>query len=130
MTIYIVLGVPISKLQYVGQSNNFRARVNGQKSDFRFYAAAKINKMDNKLPYDHLISHIIDYFHVCIVDMIHVGNNTKSQHEELLNRKESKWIWDLGSITLLLLLWSPSITDDDDFLFNVETQHEDEESMC
>ena len=31
-----------------------------------------------------------------------------------------------------LLLWSPSITDDDDFLFNVEsmTQHEEEESMC
>ena len=23
-----------------------------------------------------------------------------------------------------LLLWSPSITDDDDFLFNVETQHD------
>ena len=30
-----------------------------------------------------------------------------------------------------LLLWSPSIPDDDDFLFNVEniTQHEEEESM-
>ena len=25
---------------------------------------------------------------------------------------------------------SPSITDDDGFLFNVETQHEEEESMC
>ena len=33
---------------------------------------------------------------------------------------------------LLLLIWSPSITDDDDFLINVEnmTQHEEEESMC
>ena len=30
----------------------------------------------------------------------------------------------------LLLLWSPSITDDDNFLFNVKTQHEEEESMC
>ena len=29
-----------------------------------------------------------------------------------------------------LLLLSPFITDDDDFLFNVETQHEVEESMC
>ena len=30
------------------------------------------------------------------------------------------------------VLWSPSITDDDDFPFNVEnmTQHEEEESMC
>ena len=36
------------------------------------------------------------------------------------------------AILLLLLLWSPSIADDDDFLFNVGnmTQHEEEESMC
>ena len=37
-----------------------------------------------------------------------------------------------GEFLLLLLLWSPSIADDDDFLFNVGnmTQHEEEESMC
>ena len=73
--------------------------MNGHKSDFRLYAAGKINKMDNKLLHDHLISHNIDYLHVCIVDMIHVGNNTESQLEELLGRKECKLIWDLGSIT-------------------------------
>ena len=73
--------------------------MNGQKSDFRLYAAGKINKMDNKLLYDHLISHKIDYFHVCIVDINHVGNNTEFQLYELLNRKERKLIWDLGSIT-------------------------------
>ena len=73
--------------------------MNGHKSDFRLYAAGKINKMDNKLQYDHLISHDIDYFHVCIVGMIHVGNNTESHLEELLSRKERKWIWDLGSMT-------------------------------
>ena len=33
------------------------------------------------------------------VDMIYVGNNTESQPNELLGRKERKWIWDLGSIT-------------------------------
>ena len=74
--IIYVISCPICNLQYVGQSNNFRARMNGHKSDFRLYAAAMINKMDNKLIYDHLICHDIDYFHVCIVDMIHVGNNT------------------------------------------------------
>ena len=73
--------------------------MNGHKSDFRHYAAIKINKMDNKLLYDHLISHNIDYFHVYIVDLIHIGNNTESQLEELLSRKERKWIWDLGSIS-------------------------------
>ena len=76
-----------------------RARTNGHKSDFRHYAAGKINKMDNKLLCDHLICHNIDYFHVCIVDMIHVSNNIESQLEELLSKKERKWIWDLGSVT-------------------------------
>ena len=61
--------------------------MNGHKSDFRLYAVGKINKMDNKLLYDHLILHNIYYFHVCIVDMIHVGNNTESQLEERLIRK-------------------------------------------
>ena len=49
--------------------------------------------------YYHLICHNIDYFHVSIVDMIRVGNNTESQLDELLSRKERKWIWDLCSIT-------------------------------
>ena len=66
-------------------------------SDQRAYYL--INKMDNKLLYDHLICHDIDYFHVSIVDMIRIGNNTESQLDELLSRKERKWIWDLCSIT-------------------------------
>ena len=73
--------------------------MNGHKSDFRLYTAGKINKMDNKFLYDHLICHDIDYFHVRIVDMIHVGNNTESQLDDILCRKERKWIWDLCSIT-------------------------------
>ena len=68
------------------------------KSDFRLYAAGKTNKMDNKLLFDRLISHCIDFFHVCIVNMINVDNNTESQLEELLGRKERNWIWDLDSI--------------------------------
>ena len=73
--------------------------MNGHKRYFRLYTAGKINKMVNKLLYDHLICHDIDYFHVSIVDMIHVGNNTESKLEELLSRKERKWIWGLGFIT-------------------------------
>ena len=85
--IIYVISCPICNLQYVGQSNNFRARMYGHKSDFRLYGAGKINKMDNKLLYDHLICHDVDYFHVSIVDMIHVGNNTESELDELLSRK-------------------------------------------
>ena len=96
--IIYVISCPICNLQYVGQSNNLSARMNGHKSEFRLYAAGMINKMDNKLLYDHLICHDIDYFHLSIVDMIHVCNNTESQLDELLCRKERKWIWDLCSI--------------------------------
>ena len=53
--IYII-SCPICDQQYVGQSNNLRARMNGHKSNFRLYAACKINKMDNEHLYDHLIS--------------------------------------------------------------------------
>ena len=60
--------------------------------------------MDNKLLYDHLICHNIDYFHVSIVDMIQVGNNTESQLDELLSRKERKWIWDLCSIIIIIII--------------------------
>ena len=74
----------------MGQSNNYTARMNGHKSDFRLYAAGKINKMDNKLLYDQLICHNIDYINVSIVDMIQVGNNTESQLDALLSRKERK----------------------------------------
>ena len=81
--------------------------MNGHKSDFRLYAAGKINKTENKLLCDHLICQHIVYFHVSIVDMIHIGNNTESQLEEHPSRKERKWIWDLGSIT-------PYVLDPDD----------------
>ena len=77
--IIYVISCPICKLQYVGQSNNFRARMNGQKSDFRLYAAGKINMILYHHPINP-INHKIDYFHMCIVDMIHVGNNAESHH--------------------------------------------------
>ena len=61
--------------------------------------------MDNGLLCDHLICHDIDYIHVCIVDMIHVGNNTESHVEELLSKGERKLIWELRSITPYGLNW-------------------------
>ena len=60
------------------------------------YAAGKINKISFYMMFE---SAMTDYIHVCIVDMIHVGNNTESQLEELLSRKERKWIRELGSIS-------------------------------
>ena len=51
------------------------AGMNGHKSDFRLYSAGKINKMDNKLLYDHLIYNDIEHLQVCIADLIRVENN-------------------------------------------------------
>ena len=73
--------------------------MNGHISDFRHYSAGRINKMDSKVLYDHLIHLNMDYFQVCIVDVIHVGNDNENQLQELNNRKVRKWIWDLDSVT-------------------------------
>ena len=52
-----VIFFPSCKLHYVGQSNNFRACMNGHKSDFQLYAAGKMKKIDNKPLHDHLSYH-------------------------------------------------------------------------
>ena len=82
----------------MGQFNKFKARMNGHKSEFRFYADGKINKMENMFLYDQLIYHYMNCFQVCIVDLIRVGNNNEHQLIELLSRNERKLFWDLGSI--------------------------------
>ena len=59
-------------------------------------------------------------------------------HERLLEKLEAVGItgkilnWIGNFLHCSFLPWSPSIMDDDDFLFNVGnmTQHEEEESMC
>ena len=61
--------------------------MNGHKIDFRLYAVRKINMIDGELPCDHLFYHDIDYFQLCIVDMIPVGNNAKVQLEETFAEK-------------------------------------------
>ena len=59
----------------------------------------RLIRWKKKLLYDHQIYHDIDYLQVCIVNKTRVDNNNEQQLEELLNRKECKLIWKLGSIT-------------------------------
>ena len=56
-----VILCPICVQQYASQSNNVMARMNGHKSNFRLYVAGKLNKMDNKDLYDHLLRNNIDH---------------------------------------------------------------------
>lgn len=63
--------------------------MNGHKSDFCLYTAGKVTKIDNKLLYDHLIHHNLDYSHVQNVDTLHVAKSSRKQLQ-LLNRNERK----------------------------------------
>jgi hypothetical protein len=95
-TIYVI-ECPCCLKQYVGQTNNLRFRMNGHRSDFNLYKAGKSNKMDNKLLYDHLISHNMDHYNIRLVDQ--VISNEDSNLQQLLNRKEREWIWKLDSLS-------------------------------
>lgn len=69
--------------------------MNGHKSDFRLYEAGKLSTMDNKLLNDHLIHHNLYYFHVYIVDYVHVANSSSRQQlHQLIERRENGFgIW-------------------------------------
>ena len=66
MTLYVLcmlfFPTTVYILHYVCQSNNFRALNNQHKSDFRFYAAVRHKKMDNKHLYDDLILYDTDVY--------------------------------------------------------------------
>ena len=66
-----------------------------------FYLRDSHVKLQNVMEKISIILYIKYYYiyYITILDMIHVGNNTESQLEELLGRKERKCIWDLGSMT-------------------------------
>ena len=98
-------GMPLVRLRYIDdifailtygedKVKDFLPYINSIHSSFQVTATScqpgKINKIDNELLYDHLFCHNIDYILLCIVDMIHIGNNTESQLNELLRRKERK----------------------------------------
>ena len=89
---------PICKMQYVGQSNSFRLRMNGHRSDFKLYASGRSNKMDYKALYDHFISHNIENFNVQIIDRLLVGNHPVEKLHDMLNVREKEWMWKLDSL--------------------------------
>jgi len=73
--------------------------MNGHRSDFKLYVNGKSNKMDNKLLYDHLVAHNVDYFEVQIVDKVFVKNQSSKDLHEALIIKEREWIWKLETVT-------------------------------
>ena len=92
-----VISCPECQLQYVGQTNNFRLRMNGHKSDFRQYRNGRSDKTEVKVLYAHLAAHKQNTFKVQIVDYIDSCGRTNEQLHEELNKREKEWIWKLHS---------------------------------
>jgi len=93
-----VIECPVCALQYVGQSNNFRFRMNGHRSDFKLYISGESNKMDQKVLYDHLRSHNIVSFNVQILDTLVTSKRSVDKLHEMLNDREKQWIWKLDTV--------------------------------
>ena len=92
-----VIWCPVCKLQYVGQSNNFRLRMNNHKSDFRHFSNGRSDKTETKTLYTHLSSHGECSFRVQVVDSIVTTGRSKEQLHKELDKREKEWIWKLGT---------------------------------
>ena len=95
-----VISCPTCDLQYVGQTNNIRLRMNNHKSDLRKYKNDNLDRMENPQLYQHLALHSQDdQFKFQIVDKLITTNKDIRYLDGRLDRKEKEWIWKLKTIT-------------------------------
>ena len=57
-------------MQYVGQTNNIRSRMNGHKSDYRRFLYGDFSKSDTSSLYCHLKSHNVKIFKFQILEIL------------------------------------------------------------
>ena len=83
-------------MQYVGQTNNIRSRMNGHKSHYRRFLNGDFSKSDTSSLYSHLISHNVKIFKLKIFKILENEGfkYTKDilQLETSLDAKERHWI--------------------------------------
>ena len=83
-------------MQYVGQTNNIRSRMNGHKSDYRRLLNGDFSKSDTSSLYSHLKSHDVKIFKFQILEILENEGfkYTKDicQLETCLDAKERHWI--------------------------------------
>ena len=83
-------------LQYVGQTNNIRLRMNGHKSDYRKFLNGDFSKSDTSSLYSHLKSHDVNILKFQILEILEneCFRYTKDirQLETSLDAKERHWI--------------------------------------
>ena len=90
-------------MQYVGQTNNIRLRMNGHKSDNRRFLNGDFSKSDTSSLYSHLKSHDVKIFKFQILEILEneAIKFTKDIHqlETNLDANERHWIWKLETLT-------------------------------
>ena len=57
-------------MQYVGQTNNIRLRMNGHKSDYQKFLNGDFSKSDTSSLYSHLKSHDVKIFKFQILEIL------------------------------------------------------------
>ena len=95
-------------MQYVGQTNNIRLRMNGHKSYYQKFINGAFSKSDTSSLYSHLKSHDVKIFKFQILEILENEGfkYTKDirQLEASLDAKERHWIWKLETDTARIKL--------------------------
>ena len=90
-------------MQYVGQTNNIRSRMNGHNSDYRRFSNWDFSESYSSSLYSHLRCHDVEIFQFQILEILEneCFKYTKdiNQIETSLDAKERHWIWKLETLT-------------------------------
>ena len=83
-------------MQYVGQTNNIRSRMNGHESDYQRFLNGDFSKSDTSSLHCHLKSHDVKLLKFQICEILEYENykytNDISHLEINLDAKERHWI--------------------------------------
>ena len=83
-------------IQYVGQTNNLRLRMNGHRSDFSKFGTGSSNKPESAALYKHLKEHGQSDFSVQIIDKLAYSRSSQvPKLSKALDELEKQWIWKL-----------------------------------
>ena len=94
--VYVIM-CDVCGMQYVGQTNNIRLRMNGHKSDYRKFLNGDFSKSDTSSLYSHLKSHDVKIFKFQILEILDNEGFRYTKDirllETSLDAKERYWIW-------------------------------------
>ena len=92
----------ICGMQYVGQANNIRSRMNGHRSEYQRFLNGDFSKSDISSLHSHLKYHVkIFKFQILLILENEGLKYTKDIHqlETSLDTEERHWIWKFETLT-------------------------------